>query len=76
MRSILAIFVFCCAAACKPHGLPPLPPERDPTAEAAPVAPWQAPPDVLTTELDEGAPADAHAGHEHHEPAAPKGEPR
>ena len=55
------------SAGCKIHRLPELPPERDPSAEEAPVVPYRAPPDVLTTELSTGAPAGGDmAGHEGH----------
>jgi hypothetical protein len=57
------ILILLLAASCTTHRLPPLPPERDPTSESAPVAPYRAPPDVLTTELNKGAP---EGGHEHH----------
>jgi hypothetical protein len=65
-------------SSCKTHGLPALPPERDPTDERAPIVPYRAPPDVLTTELStgEGAPA-GHEHHGHHMPAeaVPRAEP-
>ena len=65
------------AGGCTTKRLPPLPPERDPTAESAPVAPWRAPPDVLNAELSEGAPAGSGHEHMHHaEPSAtPPGKP-
>ena len=66
---------------CKIHRLPELPPERDPTAERAPVVPYRPPPDVLTTELSTGEPAggSGHEGHQGHEghtmPAQPDESP-
>ncbi len=65
MKTIVAFFCIAASLACKPNRLPPLPPERDPTAESAPVTPWRAPPNVLTTELSKGAEGSGHTGHHH-----------
>ena len=55
MKPILVVLNALLVSACTTHRLPPLPPERDPTSEAAPVTPWRAPPDVLHGELSDSA---------------------
>lgn len=63
---VLGLFV----PACKTHRLPPLPPQRDPTAAEAPVTSYDPPPDVLREELSsgksDGKEDDPHAGHHGH----------
>lgn len=73
MPSYLAIpsLIVVLVSGCKIHRLPELPPERDPTSESAPVAPWQPPPDVLNTELSTGAKDDGGHMHHQHETPAP-----
>jgi len=68
------LLVVLALAACKIRRLDPLPPERDPSAAEAPMTDYEAPPDVLTTEL--GSPAaddaaDPHAGHHGHHATPP-----
>jgi hypothetical protein len=75
--AILHIMAALAMSSCKTHGLPDLPPERDPADERAAIVPYRAPPDVLTTELSTGE--GAAAGHEHHHghhmPAKPASPP-
>jgi hypothetical protein len=79
-RSIAILFVLTAASssACKIHRLPALPAERDPADEHAPIVPYRPPPDVLTTELSTGAPAEQPTHHHDHatvpppEPAEPR----
>lgn len=53
---------------CKIHRLAPLTPTRDPVATDGEIVPYGPPPDVLTTELSDGAPRDgAPTGHEGHD---------
>lgn len=65
------LFAIALVGACKTHRLPQLPPERDPADERAPIVPYRAPPDVLTTELSKGEPGGGHDHHQHHAPAKP-----
>lgn len=71
LTRIVVVLALLQLAACKSKGLAPLPPERDPTAEQAPMTEYRPLPDVLTTELSSGAAASAAA-----EPAADPKDPK
>ena len=68
-ETILAVLALVALEGCRVRRLPELPPAREPGSAAAPVSTYEAPPDVLTSELVEPVAndeADAHAGHSHH----------